>query len=113
MIGSLYAIIAKVSSAAWLSVLVVGFYKVQNEYIGKDAGFLVGDKIVSINNQKVTTIDEMVNITDKVELMGENITLGQISRFANKSIHEMLLNIGKNNQRIYIKNNTIEFISKK
>ena len=46
-------------------VLVVGFYKVQNEYIGKDAGFLVGDKIVSINNQKVTTIDEMVYIVNK------------------------------------------------
>lgn len=46
-------------------VLVVGFYKVQNEYIGKDAGFLVGDKIISINNQKITTIDEMVNIVNK------------------------------------------------
>ena len=37
-------------------VLVVGFYKVQDEYIGKDAGFLVGDKIVSINNQNITSI---------------------------------------------------------
>lgn len=41
-------------------VLVVGFYEVENKYIGKDAGFLIGDTITEINNTKVNNIDEMV-----------------------------------------------------
>lgn len=41
-------------------VLVVGFYKVNDNYLAKDAGFLVGDKILAINNKTVNTIDEMV-----------------------------------------------------
>lgn len=112
-----YGAIYKAKNDILIAVLPVGY----NEGIGRENN----NRYVYINNNKydvigeigmnmiVVKIDEMVNITDKVELMGENITLGQISRFANKSIHEMLLNIGKNNERIYIKNNTIEFISKK
>ncbi len=41
-------------------VLVVGFYEVDRKYIGKDAGFLIGDTITEINNTKVNNIDEMV-----------------------------------------------------
>lgn len=41
-------------------VLVVGFYEVDSKYIGKDAGFLIGDTITEINNTKVNNIDEMV-----------------------------------------------------
>ncbi len=41
-------------------VLVVGFYKVDNNYIGKDAGFEIGDHILAINKHEVDTIDEMV-----------------------------------------------------
>ena len=43
-------------------VLVVGFYKVDDKYIGKDAGFEIGDKIVEINDQKVDNIQSMINI---------------------------------------------------
>ncbi len=46
-------------------VLVVGFYKVENNYIGKDAGFEIGDNILAINKQEVATIDEMVNIVNQ------------------------------------------------
>ena len=42
-------------------VLVVGFYEVDSKYIGKDAGFLIGDTITEINNTKVNNIDEMVD----------------------------------------------------
>ena len=42
-------------------VLVVGFYEVESKYIGKDAGFLIGDTITKINDTKVETINEMVD----------------------------------------------------
>ena len=46
-------------------VLVVGFYKVNNEYIAKENGFQIGDRIIKINNEKVNNIDNMVEIVDK------------------------------------------------
>ena len=42
-------------------ILVVGFYEVDSKYIGKDAGFEIGDVITEINNTKVSNIEEMVN----------------------------------------------------
>ena len=46
-------------------VLVVGFYEVDRKYIGKDAGFLIGDTITEINNTKVNNIDEMVKAVNE------------------------------------------------
>lgn len=46
-------------------VLVVGFYEVDNAYIGKDAGFEIGDKITKVNNQDVETISSMVDALNK------------------------------------------------
>lgn len=42
-------------------VLVVGLYKVNDEYPGKDAGLKVGDTIISINGDNISTISEMVS----------------------------------------------------
>ncbi|MBQ2640119.1 MAG: PDZ domain-containing protein [Bacilli bacterium] len=42
-------------------ILVVGFYKINNEYIAKDAGFEIGDSIIKINNKEVTDINSMIN----------------------------------------------------
>lgn len=42
-------------------VLVVGFYEVNNEFIAKDAGFQIGDKIISIDGKDVNCINDMVN----------------------------------------------------
>lgn len=42
-------------------VLVVGFYEVDSKYIGKDAGFEIGDTITKINGTAVSDINEMVN----------------------------------------------------
>ena len=39
-------------------VLVVGFYKVNDEFVAKKNGFLVGDRIIKIGDQNVNTIDE-------------------------------------------------------
>jgi len=46
-------------------VLVVGFYKVDDNYLGKDAGFEVGDHILAVNNKETSTIDEMVHIVNE------------------------------------------------
>jgi len=41
-------------------ISIVGFYKVEDRYIGEEAGFKIGDQIEAINQNPVTTIDEMV-----------------------------------------------------
>ena len=52
-------------------VLVVGFYKVNDEFIAKKSGFEIGDRIIKINDQEVNTINEMVSA---VENSKTNIT---------------------------------------
>ena len=42
------------------NVLVAGFYKVNDKYIAKDSGFLIGDRIIKVNNKEVSSIDELV-----------------------------------------------------
>lgn len=40
-------------------VLIVDFYKVNDKYIGKDAGFLVGDIIIALDNENISNIDDL------------------------------------------------------
>ena len=65
--------------------------------------------ILSIGmNMTFIELDSSVTINDKVILLdNKNITIGTLSRFFNKTFHEMLLNIGKNNNRVYLKNSKI------
>lgn len=48
-------------------VLVVGFYKVDHTYIGRDSGFEVGDKILKVDAKEVNSIDEMVQAIEANE----------------------------------------------
>ncbi len=43
-------------------ILVVDFYKVNNKFIAKEAGFELSDKIIKVNNTEVSTINEMLTI---------------------------------------------------
>ncbi len=52
-------------------VLVVGFYKVGNEYIGKEAGFEVGDLITEINDVEVNSIEQMAEIVKDEAMSNE------------------------------------------
>ena len=52
-------------------VLVVGFYKVGNEYIGKEAGFEVGDLITEINDVEVDSIEQMAEIVKDEAMSNE------------------------------------------
>lgn len=64
-------------------ILVVGFYKVNDKLIGKDAGFRIGDIITKVNDNNVSTINEMVtllnNSKEKVKFnilrQNKNITI--------------------------------------
>jgi hypothetical protein len=49
-------------------------------------------------------IDDTININDEVILLGDDITLGAFSRMNNYGLAESLINIGKNNTKVYIKN---------
>ncbi|MBR1937010.1 MAG: hypothetical protein IJ842_04875 [Bacilli bacterium] len=40
-------------------VYVVGFYKVNNEFIGKKSGFQIGDQIIELNNNKIDDINTL------------------------------------------------------
>ncbi len=87
--------------------------------IGYDDGIGTNhiNRYVVINNKKYPVIgeismcmmsiliDESVSINDEVTILGDGITIGQISRLNNTSMHNTLVNIGKNLPRVYIKNN--------
>jgi len=56
----------------WEGVMVVGLYEINGKYKASEAGIKVGDIITSINNQNISTIDEMTDIisksNDKIEI---------------------------------------------
>ena len=53
-------------------LVVVGFYKVDNSYIAKN-NFKIGDKIISINNIKVNTIDELTKEVNNSDLSNNEV----------------------------------------
>ena len=55
-------------------VMVVGFYKVDGKFIGEDAGIKIGDYISKVNNQDITSINNMISVIDKLKESG-NIKL--------------------------------------
>ena len=57
--------------------MIVGFYKVDDRFIGEDAGLKIGDYITKINDKSVSSIDDMVNIINNVQDK-ENITISYI-----------------------------------
>lgn len=87
--------------------------------VGYDDGIGINhiNRYVVINNKKYPVIgeismcmmsiliDDNVKITDEVTILGDGITIGQIARLNNTSMHNTLVNIGKNLPRVYIKNN--------
>lgn len=77
-------------------VLVVGFYKVDDEYLGKNLGFKIGDRIMKVNNTDVETIDEMISIVNNKK---EDKTKFTILR-DDKEI-ELNVDLKKNNEGVY------------
>lgn len=62
-------------------VLVIDFYEVNNKLLAKESGFKINDLIIEVENQKVESINDMVNIinnsnknTIKFKVKRDNIT---------------------------------------
>lgn len=53
-------------------LIVVGFYKVNGEYIAKN-NFKIGDKIINVNGKKVNTIDELSSAVSENEISSLNV----------------------------------------
>ena len=53
-------------------------------------------------NMCVAKVDDSVNLSDTVTLLGSKITLGMFSRGGGLGLAEALVSVGKNNERIYI-----------
>lgn len=83
-------------------VLVVGFYEVDNKLIAKDSGFMLGDRIVKVNNKDVNSIDDMVNVVKESDNEMVNYTIIRDNK-------EINLKASRNNQEgvyktgIYVK----------
>ena len=60
-------------------------------------------------NMMIVEIDDNVDINDEVYILGSGISIGTLSRFDGNSIFKMLLDIGKNNKRVYTKDNKIVY----
>ena len=52
-------------------------------------------------------IDESVKVGDEVTLLGDELTLGSLSRLKHEGIQETLVMLGQKLKRVYIKNNKI------
>ena len=45
-------------------VLIVDFYKINDKYIAKDAGFQVGDIITKVSGEEINGIEELTNMLE-------------------------------------------------
>jgi stage IV sporulation protein B len=48
-------------------IMIVGLYKVNDNYPARDSGLEVGDMIISINDSPVASVEDMVEKIDKCE----------------------------------------------
>jgi len=79
------------------NVMIVGFYKVEDSYIGEDAGLKVGDLITKINDINVSSIDEMISIIDRKKESG-NV---KITFYRNNKEMNTTLELKKDSNNVY------------
>ncbi len=78
-------------------VMVVGFYKVDDVYLGRNAGIDIGDKIIKIGNTTVSNIEEMVTaINHNISNSKVNMTILK----GNKEVN-VTLDLVKDNNGVY------------
>ena len=90
------------------NVVVVGFYKVNNRYIAKDNGIMIGDYITHIDDVNVSSIEEMSKLINE-KMSDDKIKLTVLRN--NKS-YDFILDLYEQNgiyktnqfQHIYILN---------
>ena len=79
------------------NVMIVGFYKVDDKYIGEDAGLNIGDSITKINDIEVSSIDEMINIINNIKEQRKI----KITFIHNNQEKNTILNLVKDENGIY------------
>lgn len=78
-------------------IMVVGFYKVNDSYIGRDSGIEIGDKIIKISSIEVNSIDEMVKAINKsIKNSKVNLTIsrGNVEK-------DVILDLVRDNNDVY------------
>lgn len=86
-------------------LIVVGFYKVNGEYIASD-NIRIGDNITHINNKRVYSINELTNVIDKSNTSEVDIKLIR----NNKEVNTKLRLVEENNllkTGLYVKDNVV------
>lgn len=78
-------------------VTIVGFYEVDNKYIGEDAGLKIGDMILKINDINVSSIEEMVEAINLVK----NDNLIKLTYIRDDIVFITNLNIIKDKNGVY------------
>lgn len=78
-------------------VYVVGFYKVDGKEIAKEAGLLVGDRIISINDEK---IDSVSMLLDKIDSTKNAINI-KIGFIRNNKVKDVILKLKKDKNNTY------------
>lgn len=78
-------------------ILIVGTYNVGKSNPAQDADLQIGDKITSINNKPVSSIDEMLNVIDNLK----NPTSIEITYLRGSSEKNTTLNLVKDDNEIY------------
>ena len=84
-------------------ILVVGFYKINNEYIAKNAGFKIGDNIIKINNKPVDKIDTMIDIINNKDSNKINFTIIRDKKVENINLNLVGDNSGILKTGLYVK----------
>lgn len=85
-------------------VMIVGFYKVEDRYVGSNAGLEVGDLIISINEQEVSSIEEMVSVIDNNKEEGKiNISFLRNNKKMNTTLELIKDNNGVYKTGLYVK----------
>ena len=78
-------------------VIVVGLYKVNNSYPGKEADLRVGDVITKINDEKISNINDMIS---KIESAKDKSNI-KITYLRNKETLNTNLKLVKQNDGVY------------
>lgn len=82
-------------------IIVVGFYKVNGQYINQDLS--IGDKITHVNNIEVNTTEDLVNLIDKyINNNHVNITYERKNKSYNLDLYLSLFN-GTYRTGLYVK----------
>ena len=76
-------------------VMVVGLYEIEGKYKASEAGIQVGDMIVSINDQKIETIEDMTKI---ISDSNNSIKIGFIR---NNKLDQTTLELTKDENNVY------------